>query len=127
MENEEEMCEDINFDCISRLDGEESDTSNLMSGGSKSLVFRFNYELELQKESQMNVRFMGLENEGMCIKTRQIGGNLRPSNLPGSAGEIGLGAEGTEKDYREFTLSFPTIKYPGSYAFTVAMWNGISE
>lgn len=45
----------------------------------------------------------------------------------GPSGEIGLGQTGTEYDYREFTLQFPTIKYPGSYAFTVVMWNGVSE
>ena len=45
----------------------------------------------------------------------------------GPAGEIGLGSADTEWDYREFTLAFPTIKYPGSYAFTVLMWNGVSE
>ena len=42
-----------------------------------------------------------------------------------SGGEIGAGTN--ESDYTSFTLAFPTIKFPGSYAFTVVMWNGISE
>ena len=42
-----------------------------------------------------------------------------------STGKIGAGKNSS--DYTEFTLCFPTIKFPGSYAFTVVMWNGVSE
>ena len=38
-----------------------------------------------------------------------------------------MGPAGTQWDYRSFTIVLPTIKNPGSYAFTVTMWNGISE
>ena len=42
-------------------------------------------------------------------------------------GKIGNQVEPSEGDYTDFTLCFPTIKYPGSFGFTVSMWNGISE
>ena len=42
-------------------------------------------------------------------------------------GKIGNQVEPSEADYTDFTLCFPTFKYPGSFAFTVSMWNGISE
>ena len=45
----------------------------------------------------------------------------------GPGGELGKGPEKTEHDYTEFTLCFPTIKFPGSYAFSINFWNGISE
>ena len=45
----------------------------------------------------------------------------------GPDGELGAGPEKTEYDYTEFTLCFPTIKFPGSYAFSIKFWNGISE
>ena len=38
-----------------------------------------------------------------------------------------IGSGVGDGNYVNFTLCFPTIKYPGSYAFTVAMWNGISD
>ena len=38
-----------------------------------------------------------------------------------------IGSGTGDADYTNFTLCFPTIKYPGSYAFTVAMFNGISD
>ena len=42
-------------------------------------------------------------------------------------GSIGKGALGTKHDYREFVICLPYVKHPGSHAFTVNMWNGISE
>jgi hypothetical protein len=41
--------------------------------------------------------------------------------------ELGLGPNGTEWNYRGFTIVIPSIANPGSYAFTVTMVNGISE
>ena len=42
-------------------------------------------------------------------------------------GNIGKRKNPAEADYTGFTIGFPTIKFPGSYAFTVVMWNGISK
>ena len=42
-------------------------------------------------------------------------------------GNIGFGSQGTKYDYREFVICLPYIKHPGSHAFTVNLWNGISE
>ena len=72
-------------------------------------------------------KYMGVENEEES-KGEVESGKSETSNLfAGKNGQIGLGKEDTEADYREFTLCFPTIKYPGSYGFTITFKNGISE
>ena len=64
-----------------------------------------------------------VEREGTVESGKSATSNL----FAGPAGEIGLGSNYTEADYRNFTLCFPTIKYPGSYAFSIVFKNGISE
>ena len=55
-------------------------------------------------------------------------GKSATTNLFSSpAGDIGSGANATEADYRNFTLCFPTIKFPGSYTFSIVFNNGISD
>ena len=55
-------------------------------------------------------------------------GKSNETNLFSDAdGNIGSGAETSVRNYRNFTLVFPTIKYPGSYGFSIVFKNGISE
>ena len=71
--------------------------------------------------------FMGVEDENETAGDFASGSSPTTNLVAGADGELGRGKAGTEKDYRDFTLCFPTIKFPGSYAFTVTMWNGISN
>lgn len=83
---------------------------------------------EVMTYDEYQFKFLGLENEeerlGIVESGMSSTTNLKspPST---STGKIGAGTNSS--DYTEFTLAFPTIKFPGSYAFTVVMWNGISE
>ena len=71
--------------------------------------------------------FMGVEDENETAGDFASGSSPTTNMVAGADGELGAGKAGTERDYRDFTLCFPTIKFPGSYAFTVTMWNGISN
>lgn len=82
---------------------------------------------ELMLYDSYTFRYMGVENEEEAKGEVESGKSLTSNLFAGPAGEIGLGANATEADYRNFTLCFPTIKYPGSYAFSIVFKNGISE
>ena len=70
---------------------------------------------------------MGMENQEEREGKVESGKSATTNLLSSASGDIGSGANGTEADYRNFTLCFPTIKYPGSYAFSIVFKNGISE
>ena len=72
-------------------------------------------------------KYMGVENEDEALGKVPSGESNTSNIMSGKNGEIGLGEEGTEADYREFTLCFPTIRFPGSYGFVITFKNGISE
>ena len=72
-------------------------------------------------------QYMGVENEDEALGRVKSGESNTSNIFSGKNGEIGLGEADTEADYREFTLCFPTIKFPGSYGFVITFWNGISE
>ena len=62
------------------------------------------------------------------MRTELLRETIKQSALVSAADkDIGSGANGTEADYRNFTLCFPTIKFPGSYAFSIVFKNGISD
>ena len=82
---------------------------------------------ELMIRDEYVFRFMGVENQEEREGTVESGKSATSNLFAGPAGEIGLGSNYTEADYRNFTLCFPTIKYPGSYAFSIVFKNGISE
>ena len=77
---------------------------------------------------EYKLEFLGIENEEEKLG-KVASGESATTNLISAAvtstGKIGGGTNAA--DYTEFTLAFPTIKFPGSYAFTVVMWNGVSE
>ena len=82
---------------------------------------------ELMLYDEYTFRYMGVENEEEAKGQVESGKSATSNMFAGPAGEIGLGANATEADYRNFTLCFPTIKYPGSYAFNIVFKNGISK
>jgi hypothetical protein len=72
-------------------------------------------------------QFMGIENEEERLGKAESGESDTTNMKSPSQGALLIGKGTNESDYTSFTLAFPTIKFPGSYAFTVAMWNGVSE
>ena len=82
---------------------------------------------ELMMYDEYLFQYMGVENEEEALGKVKSGTSRTSNIFSGPNGEIGFGQNGTEADYQEFTLCFPTIKYPGSYAFAVVFKNGISE
>ena len=93
----------------------------------------FCFESFMQQNCQVMIyeeyefEFLGVEDENETAGDFASGSSPTSNLVAGANGELGGGKSGTEKDYRDFTLCFPTIKFPGSYAFTVTMWNGISN
>lgn len=71
--------------------------------------------------------FLGVEDKNESAGDFASGSSPTTNMVADADGQLGSGEAGTERDYRDFTLAFPTIKFPGSYAFTVTMWNGISN
>ena len=82
---------------------------------------------ELVMYDEYMFQYMGVENEDEALGRVKSGESNTSNIFSGKNGEIGLGEADTEADYREFTLCFPTIKFPGSYGFVITFWNGISE
>ena len=82
---------------------------------------------ELVMYDEYQFKYMGVENEDEALGRVASGESNTTNIMSGKLGEIGLGEADTEADYREFTLCFPTIKFPGSYGFVVTFKNGISE
>ena len=70
---------------------------------------------------------MGIENEEERTGVVKSGESATTNLFSSADGDIGSGEIGTSADYRNFTLCFPTIKFPGSYAFSIVFKNGISE
>ena len=54
--------------------------------------------------------YLGVENEEEAAGQVASGASTTSNLFAGPAGEIGLGANWTEADYREFTICFPTIR-----------------
>ena len=51
-----------------------------------------------------------MENDEEAAGQVASGASTTSNMFAGPAGEIGLGANWTEADYREFTICFPTIR-----------------
>ena len=73
--------------------------------------------------------YLGVENREEEIGAVPHDGTSETTNLRSSADADPnmIGSGSGPANYSGFTIGFPTIKFPGSYAFTVAMWNGISD
>ena len=82
---------------------------------------------ELMMYEEYEFRLMGVENQEEADGDVESGKSATTNLFSSPAGDIGSGANGTEADYRNFTLCFPTIKFPGSYAFSIVFKNGISD
>ena len=84
---------------------------------------------ELLMHDEYELSHLGVENSDEWLGVVPHDGSSSNTNLksPDSGDPQRLGSGVGPADYTGFTLVFPTIKYPGSYAFTVAMWNGISN
>ena len=82
---------------------------------------------ELMMYDEYTFRYMGVENAEEAAGDVESGKSSTTNMFSTADGDIGSGANGTEADYRNFTLCFPTIKFPGSYAFSIVFKNGISE
>ena len=83
---------------------------------------------EVMMYQEYEFEFMGMEDINETNGDFANGKSPTTNLLSGSGGtDIGSGESGSEKDYHKLTLCFPTIKFPGSYGFTVTMKNGISD
>ena len=84
---------------------------------------------ELLMHDEYELSYLGLENSDERLGLVPHDGTAGTTNLvSGHSGDPrSIGSGVGPADYTAFTMVFPTIKYPGSYAFTVAMWNGISN
>ena len=82
---------------------------------------------ELMIRDEYTFQYMGVENQEEREGKVESGKSATTNLFSSATGDIGSGANATEADYRNFTLCFPTIKYPGSYAFSIVFKNGISE
>ena len=83
---------------------------------------------EVKVYTEYELEFMGMEDVNETNGDFENGKSTYSNLVSGSGGlDIGKGKKGTEMDYQTFTLCFPTIKFPGSYGFTVTMMNGISD
>jgi hypothetical protein len=84
---------------------------------------------EMLMYDEYEMTHLGVETEGEDLGTEAHDGTSNTTNLksPASGDPVMIGSGVGEADYTNFTLCFPTIKYPGSYAFTVTMWTGISD
>ena len=83
---------------------------------------------EMLMHDQYELHLLGVENYEESQGLMPHDGTSSTTNLMSRSNTTGIIGSGEGlADYTDLTLCFPTIKYPGSYGFTVAMWNGISN